>query len=291
MRTSLFTAAAAVALCAAPTLALAQQKSGPKDVSEVIVTAAPYVVTLDSATTSVDILKRDELDQAPAGGLGDVLAGVTGVRSTFFGPGASRPVIRGLSGPRVLVLSNGLGQVDASALSPDHAVATDPQEAERIEVLRGPSALAYGGSAIGGVVNVIDDRVPIQTVDGVEGRILGSMSSVDDGWMSAGALKLGLGKVVLSLDALRRETQDYRVPTFPESRRQLEADGEDWPGKVGSVVENTSTELTSFGGGASYIGDVGYLGFSIKRTETTYGVPGHAHEEEGGAEHAASPST
>ena len=122
-RTFLFAAAAVAALSAAPALAQTKQ------VDEVVVTAAPYTVTLDSATTAVDILRRDDLDQAPSGGLGDVLAGVAGVRSTFFGPGASRPVIRGLSGPRVLVLSNGLGQVDASALSPDHAVATDPQEA------------------------------------------------------------------------------------------------------------------------------------------------------------------
>src|SRR5688572_6853678 len=181
-RASLFVAAAVLAL-ASP--AYAQTK----DVSEVVVTAAPYVITLDSATTSVDILKRDDIDEAPAGGIGDVLAGVAGVRSSSFGPGASRPVIRGLSGPRVLVLSNGLGQVDASALSPDHAVATDPQEAERIEVLRGPSALAYGGSAIGGVVNIIDDRIPTKRVDGVTGRLLASGSTVDDGRMAAGALK------------------------------------------------------------------------------------------------------
>src|SRR5688572_26904921 len=202
-RASLFVAAAVLAL-ASP--AYAQTK----DVSEVVVTAAPYVVTLDSATTSVDILKRDELDQAPQGVIGDVLAGVAGVRSTFFGPGASRPVIRGLSGPRVLVLSNGLGQVDASALSPDHAVATDPQEAERIEVLRGPSALAYGGSAIGGVVNIIDDRIPDERADKPSGRILGSASSVDDGWMVSGSLKAGAGPWVLSVDGVRRESDDYK---------------------------------------------------------------------------------
>ncbi|RAK50808.1 TonB-dependent receptor plug domain-containing protein, partial [Phenylobacterium soli] len=156
-------------------------------------TAAPFAISLDSATTNIDVVDRDELDLAPSGGLGDVLSGMPGVRSTFFGPGASRPVIRGLAGPRVLVLSNGLGQVDASALSPDHAVATDPQEAERIEVLRGPSALAYGGSAIGGIVNVIDERIAMHRVNGVEGRVLASASSVDDGHSVSGALRAGTG--------------------------------------------------------------------------------------------------
>lgn len=276
-RVSLFAAAGALALCSTPALA---QTAPEREVSEVVVTAAPYVVTLDSATTSVDILKRDDIDQAPSGGIGDVLAGVAGVRSSAFGPGASRPVIRGLSGPRVLVLSNGLGQVDASALSPDHAVATDPQEAERIEVLRGPSALAYGGSAIGGVVNIIDDRIPTKPVVGLEGRLLASGSTVDNGWTTAGALKAGAGPWVFTIDGLRRETKDYDVPTFPESRRQLAADGEEWPGKVDSKVENTFSDLSSYGAGLSYIGEQGYVGVSVKRTDAQYGVPGHAHEEE-----------
>ncbi|MBL8773288.1 MAG: TonB-dependent receptor [Phenylobacterium sp.] len=281
----LFAAAAAVALlAAAPGLAQVQGRPG-HEVSEVVVTAAPFPVTLDSATTSVDILRRQDIDQAPVGGIGDALSGVAGVRSSAFGPGASRPVIRGLSGPRVLVLSNGLGQVDASALSPDHAVATDPQEAERIEVLRGPSALAYGGSAIGGVVNIIDERIPTHRLDGAfEGRALASYSSVDNGWMTAGALKGGAGPFVFSIDGVRRETKDYDVPTFPESRRQLEADGEPFPGDVDSKVENTFANLSAYGAGLSYVGADGFVGFSVKRTETDYGVPGHAHEEDAGEE-------
>lgn len=275
-RRQMLCATALSTLIAGP--AIAQER----EVSEVVVTAAPYVITLDSATTSVDILGRDDIDQAPAGGIGDALAGVAGVRSSAFGPGASRPVIRGLSGPRVLVLSNGLGQVDASALSPDHAVASDPQEAQRIEVLRGPSALAYGGSAIGGVVNIIDDRIPTKPADGLSGRILGSASSVDDGWSLGGALKTGAGPWVVTLDGLRRETKDYDVPTFPESRRQLAAEGEadEWPGHVDSTVENTFSNLSAFGGGVSYVGETGYIGLSVKRTESDYGVPGHAHEED-----------
>jgi iron complex outermembrane recepter protein len=264
------------ALAATPVLAA----PGDTDVSEVVVTAAPYAISLDSATTSVAILDRGELDLAPSGGLGEALAGMVGVRSSFFGPGATRPVIRGLSGPRVLVLSNGMGQVDASALSPDHAVASDPQEAERIEVLRGPSALAYGGSAIGGVVNIIDQRIPTQAVEGLSGRAHGSAGSVDKGRELGGALKAGTGPLVFTLDGLWRESEDYEVPTFPESRRQLAAEGEPFPGKIASEVETTFTRLKAFGAGVGHVGDNGRIGISVRRTLSDYGVPGHAHEED-----------
>lgn len=265
---------------AAASPALAQTRDRAVDVEQVIVTAAPYVVSMDSVTTSVDVVTRDDLDLAPSSGLGDVLNGLPGVRSTFFGPGASRPVIRGLAGPRVLVLTNGVGMIDASALSPDHQVAVDPQEAKRIEVLRGSAALAYGGSAIGGVVNVIDERISEQPVDGVSGRVLGAISSGDSGETASGALKFGQGPWVFSVDGLRRQSADYEVPTSPESRRQLEAEGEEYLGPVESTVENTAVELNSYGGGVSYVGDRGFLGVAVKQTDTTYGVPGHAHEHE-----------
>jgi iron complex outermembrane receptor protein len=199
-----------------------------------------------------------------------------GLRSTFFGPGASRPVIRGLAGPRVQVLTNGVGQIDASALSPDHQVATDPQEARQIEVLRGPSTLLYGGSAIGGVVNIIDERIATRRPDGpVDGRISAQASSVDDGRQLSGALSANLGPLVLTLDGLRREADDYVVPVPPESRRLAELEGEE--PEDSDVVENSSIELSAFGAGLSYVHDRGFFGASVKRTETLYGVPGHAH--------------
>lgn len=256
------------------------------EVAEIVVTASPIPVSLDSATTSTHIVDRETLERAPLGGVGEAIGGLAGVRSSFFGPGASRPVIRGLSGPRVLVLSNGLGQIDASALSPDHAVATDPQEASRIEVLRGPSALAYGGSAIGGLVNIVDERIATTRREGLHGRLGAQASSVDDGWNSSGQISLGRGAMVLSLDGLRRRTQDYRVPTWPESRQRLEAEGEAWPGEVRSRVENSFTDLSVLGAGVSYVGEQARLGVSVKRMDTDYGVPGHGHAaHEGGEAH------
>jgi len=280
-KTALFATAAVMLASAHPGAAAAEdaeaRPGGGKTVSELVVTGAPYVVSIDSTLTNVDVVARDQLDAAPAAGLGDVLAGLPGVRSSFFGPGASRPVIRGLSGPRVLVLTNGVGLIDASGLSPDHQVASDPQEAERIEVLRGPSALAYGGSAIGGVVNVIDGRIPDAYTAGLHGRALAGLTSVDDGREASGALKLGVGgHWMFTADGTRRRSDDYEVPVDPLSTRKAIADGLPFPLKSGTRVPNTYVDLDAYGAGASYVGDGAWGGLAVKRTETEYGSAAEA---------------
>ncbi|MFN3352151.1 MAG: TonB-dependent receptor [Brevundimonas sp.] len=250
-------------------------------VEEIVVTAAPYGVTADATTIAVDVLDEEDLLTAPSAGLGDVLNGLPGVRSTSFAAGASRPVIRGLAGPRVQVLTNGLGLIDASALSPDHQVAADPGEATRIEVLRGPQTLAFGGSAIGGVVNVIDGRIPEEAPEGgIDGSISAQSSSVDDGYKIGGGVSFAAGPLVFTLDALRREAGDYDIPAPAESRRQLEAEGEDYEDTGETTLENSFVNLDAYGAGVSYVGGWGFVGLSVKRTETDYGVPGHAHEHE-----------
>jgi iron complex outermembrane receptor protein len=268
--------ASLVVLAAAP--ALAAEAPAPKDgddpnaISEVVVTGAPFAVSLDSITTSVTVVDRSALDIAIPSGIGDLLSGQPGLRSTFYGPGASRPVIRGLSGPRVLVLQNGVGLVDASALSPDHAVASDPGEATRIEVLRGPSTLAYGGSGIGGVVNIIDDRIPTKLPDGgLDGRLSASASSVDDGKSLSGGLHWNTGPLVFAIDGISRSSEDYDVPTAPVSRRLAQAEG--LTVDPAKVVRNTDLKLNAWGAGASLVLDDGFIGASYKRTDTRYGVP------------------
>ncbi|MET3663923.1 TonB-dependent receptor [Caulobacter sp. 1776] len=269
---SLIALAAAVSAHAAEPVAPAPPAPEDTEVSKVVITAAPYAVSLDTVTSSVNIVTRDQLDVAPPAGLGDTLNGQPGLRSTFYGPGASRPVIRGLSGPRVMVLQNGVGQVDASALSPDHAVASDPGEVSRIEVLRGPSTLAYGGSGIGGVVNMIDDRVPsTPAANGFEGRLAGSVSSVDDGKSINGSAKFGRGPLVFAIDADHRKSGDYDVPTAPVSARLANRDG--LTPDPDRTVRNTDVEMDAYGAGVSYVHDSGFFGVSIKKVDTTYGVP------------------
>ncbi|MDP3658620.1 TonB-dependent receptor [Phenylobacterium sp.] len=241
------------------------------EVSEIVVTGAPYAVSLDSVTTSVEVLTREALETASPAGLGDMLEAIPGVRSSAFGPGASRPIIRGLSGPRVMILQNGVGLIDASTLSPDHAVASEPAQATRIEVLRGPATLAYGGSAIGGVVNVLDDRIASRVADGPSGRASLSAGSVDDSDAAALGVKIGLGPWVATLDAARRASGDYAVPVDPVSRAYATANA--LAPLRDRRVRNSDVRLQDWGGGLSYVGGQGYLGVSAKRTATRYGLP------------------
>lgn len=270
----------AVAGCTAVAGSAAAQTS-PQDrrlvLDDVIVTGAPFGVTDRASLLAVDVLDEEELAVAPAATLGDLVAGMPGVRSTNFAPGASRPVIRGLSGPRVQVLTNGLGMIDASSVSPDHQVAVDPAEARRIEIVRGPSTLVFGGSAIGGVVNIIDDRIPTERPEGgLDGHISAQASTVDDGTSFGGRLKADAGPLVFTIDGFTRESSDYDVPVFPESQILLDEEGEEAGDE--RTVENTFVQLDQYGAGLSFIGSRGHIGASVKHVDTTYGVPGHEHE-------------
>ncbi|MDO9607805.1 MAG: TonB-dependent receptor, partial [Brevundimonas sp.] len=188
-----------------------------------------------------------------------------------FAPGASRPVIRGLSGPRVQVLTNGIGLIDASSVSPDHAVATDPAEASRIEIIRGPATLVYGGSAIGGVVNVIDERIPTSIPEGgMSGVVSTQASSVDDGRSAFGRVTLGSGNFAFNIDGVKRKTDDYDIPAPALSARKAAADGVE-RGEGGSQP-NSYSDLEAWGVGGSYIGDKGFLGASYKNTDSEYGT-------------------
>ena len=255
--------------------------SQPTEVEEIVITGVPYGVTRRATTLALEVLDEETLATAHPATLGDVVNGLPGVRSTSFAAGASRPVIRGLAGPRVLVLSNGVGLIDASGLSPDHQVAADPGDATRIEILRGPSTLAYGGTAIGGVVNVIDNRIPEEAPDdGLEGRISAQRTTVDDGWALGASLAATAGPFVVTLEGQRREADDYDIPVPAESRRQLEAEGEEVESLTGTTLENSFSNLSTYGAGLSWIGDRGFLGVSVRRTESDYGVPGHSHHHE-----------
>ncbi len=277
-------------LLAAPAVA----QSNYQD-DEIIVTGSPLIRSIDEAITGVSVLTGDELQQRLASTIGETLKAEPGVSSTFFGAGASRPIIRGQGGDRVRVLTNGIGSIDASSASPDHAVAAETAQAERIEVLRGASLLRYGSSGSGGIVNVIDGRIPSEQLeDGFDGAARIGASSVDEGVEASGAFDFGLGNFVAHIDGSFKETQDYDIPGFAESAalRALEeaeeAEEEDGEAheeeeEVFGTLENSATETTSFTGGLSYVGERGYLGFAVHKFDSNYGVPG-GHEEEGGHE-------
>lgn len=243
----------------------------PTELGDIIVTGAPYGISQRASVIATDVVDEQTLATAPAASLGDMLSGRPGIRSTDFAPGASRPVIRGLSGPRVQVLTNGIGLIDASSVSPDHAVATDPAEANRIEIIRGPATLVYGGSAIGGVVNVLDDRIPTEIPEGgVSGVVSTQASSVDDGRSAFGRVTVGNGNFAFNVDGVKRKTDDYDIPAPAISARRAAAEGlarEDT-----GTQPNSYTDLEAWGVGGSYIGDKGFAGVSYKNTDSEYGT-------------------
>ena len=277
-RTVLLTAAAWPLLAGA---ALAQATPAPVErtqtapeaaqVDDIIVTGTPFGVTDRASLLAVDSLDAEQLAVAPVQTLGDMVAGMPGVRSSSFAPGASRPVIRGLSGTRVQVLTNGLGLIDASSISPDHQVAVDPAEANRIETVRGPSTLVFGGSAIGGVVNILDERIPTTRPEGgFDGHVSAQYSSVDEGTGLGASLKADAGPFVVTVDGFKRDSGDYDIPSSPLSRRLAEAEGIARP-DTGTVV-NSFAEIEQAGAGISYVDEAGFAGVSVKQTDSTYGT-------------------
>jgi iron complex outermembrane receptor protein len=142
------------------------EPDGKLHLDNVVVTASPLARAQDEIASPTSVLAGPALNRQLQGTLGETLTGQPGVDSTYFGPGASRPIIRGLGGDRIRVLTGGVGTIDASVISPDHAVSLDPLLIERVEVVRGPASLLYGGGAIGGVVNIVDGRIPETLPDG-----------------------------------------------------------------------------------------------------------------------------
>ena len=264
-----------------PTFAHAQDTS---DEDVIIVTASPLNRSIDEAITGQSILSGDDLQDRLAGTIGETLKLEPGVSSTSFGAGASRPIIRGQGGDRVRILTNGIGSIDASSASPDHAVAVEPAQAERIEVLRGAALLRYGSSGAGGVVNTIDGRIPNTFPDGnTDASIRIGASSVDAGAEGAASVDQRVGNFVLHLDGTFRDAQDYKIPVEGESRAQLAEEGEDVPDDFNENrrLDNSFARSSSLTGGLSYIGDRGFIGFAVHSYDSTYGVPGgHGHEEE-----------
>lgn len=222
--------------------------------NEVVVTAVPLGQGADQLVTPVSVLEGAALDDARGASLGQTIANLPGVSTSAYGQGVGRPVIRGLDGPRVAVLADGLGSADASAVSQDHAVTVEPFLADQIEILKGPATLLYGPGAIGGVVNVVDGRIPqAAPAQGLAGRAQLQYDGVSDG--GAGMLRIDAGndRFALHADGLKRDLGDYAIP--------------------GRTLPNSYVRGDSGALGGSLLGDWGYLGLSVSRFLDTYGNP------------------
>lgn len=276
-------------ISAAP--ARAQEGSTDYHASEdesIVVTAALPTARQD-VLSGVAVLHGAQLDAALRSSIGDTLAHTPGVTATSFGPNASRPVLRGLQGERVRVLTDGIGSIDVSNTSADHASAVNPLLADRIEVLRGPQSLLYGSAAIGGVVNVIDKRIPTAIPhEAVHLGVLGGYgSAANDRSLAASAdMPLGDGFVVHA-DGSYAQSDDMRIggrALTPALRAQalqsallpLEEGSEvDFAANaaVADKLPNTAARTWTGSLGAAYIGEGGSIGVAYSHFDSRYGVP------------------
>jgi iron complex outermembrane recepter protein len=259
----------AVALAAASPLVFTQGAYAAKDYQEspeeVIITASPFAKSEETVSHPVNVLGGDELRNAASATLGETLNGELGVSSSSFGPGVGLPVIRGQSDNRVKVMQDSIGSMDASAASPDHAVTLEPLLATRIEVLRGPAALRYGPGAIGGVVNVLDNRIPEKLPDQLTGGAELRNSSVNDETVGVVSLTGANGPIALHIDGVKRDSDDMEIPGYGPVEPSEDA--------IKGTLPNTNAKAKSGSLGASYIGEGGFIGLSVNKQENNYGVP------------------
>ena len=246
--------ACACALCSA----MAQTPS-----NEIIVTGNPLGQTQTSVPANA--LGRSDLLERGQSTLGETLSGLPGVSSTYFGPNASRPILRGLDGDRIRVLHNSGASADVSALSFDHAVPLDVLSTERIEVLRGPAALQYGGSAVGGVVNVIDSRIPREPLQGLSGKAQVQAGTGNGERSVAGLLESGQERWALHADGFERRTGDVRVPVL----LACDPTGET---RYARRICNSASHTQGGALGGSTFWDHGYLGASVNTYQSHYGT-------------------
>ncbi len=234
---------------------------------------------LDS-TQPVDILTGEKLNDRKEATIGETLQAEVGIHSSYFGPGAGRPIIRGLGGSRVRVLEDGLSTLDASALSEDHAVSAEPLLIDSIEILRGPATLLYGSAASAGAVNIVDNRIPEQRQDFSGAIELRGNTAADE---FAGVVRLdgGVGAFQFHVDGFYRDTSDYDIPGFALTDALLaELPAEELEEQESGTLANSALETSGGTFGGSIVGDWGYAGFAFKTFDTQYGIPAELEEEE-----------
>ena len=242
--------------------------AGGETIEEIRVTAHPFSETDEHIVRPVQVLSKEELQTRSISNLGETVANEPGIASSDYGPGAGRPVIRGQSGNRVLMLEDGLSTMDLGAFSADHSVTTETVLSQQIEIFSGPATLLFGSNASGGIINVVSGRILDYVPDDVEAEVALQYETVSDGMTGAGRLNFGVGNFAFHIDGMTRDMDDYNIPGFAE----LE------PGEsIRGTLANSNRKTDKISGGLSWVGARGYAGFSVSRYENEYGIPGHHH--------------
>lgn len=269
--------------------ARAQQAPSEARMEHILVTTPLHKETAATALPFT-VLSGEQLRRSVAATIGDTLSNLPGISSASFGPGVGQPVIRGQAGPRVRVLQNGTSSADAARASQDHANAVEAFLADSIEILRGPSTLMYGGGAIGGVVNVLDKRIPTALPEALSGGFSYSHDTASSMNLGVGKLEGSFDNIAFHLDSTFRDFDDLEIPGMAElegidahgAEHGAEHEGEE---AIEGLVANTAGEASSITLGGSYHFDRGFMGLSAARLNNQYGLPGGAHGEHHGAEH------
>ena len=278
-------AVAAMVIGCAPALSHAQNE----DKLEHVLVTVPIHRTEAETALPVTVLTDSELRRQLANTIGETLNTMPGLSNASFGPAVGQPVIRGQQGARVTVLQNSTSSADASNISADHAVSVEPVLAKSIEVLRGPSTLLYGGGAIGGVVNVIDNRVPVSVPEKLTGAIEYRHSDVSDENTGVFSIEGGAGNFAFHIDGLSRQSNDVDIPGLAiierehdhEEHEEEEHEEEELENSDGFIA-NSDSDTRSLTVGGSFVFDRGYFGLAVNQLENEYGVPAgsHGHHEE-----------
>ncbi|WP_440056045.1 TonB-dependent receptor [Pseudoalteromonas sp. T1lg65] len=256
----------------------------PSSVETIVVYSSALHKNSMEMTSPVSVLGGDELKNHAKPTLGETLKGQPGINASYFGPVSSSPIIRGLDGPRVKITQNGLDSSDASRVGPDHANTNDSLAAQQIEVLRGPATLLYGSGAIGGVVNVVDNRIPADVIDGFHGAAEYSHDTNSNTNTYAALLETGKEGFNFHFDGVKRRGHDYETPRYavmPEEHdeHEEESEHETHADEVNylNTVENTFLDSEQVNFGTSFVGNHLTIGASFGRIETDYGIPAHSH--------------
>ena len=257
-----------------------KESGGPKEhyathLDEIIV-STPMQDKVSSSARPVTVLHDDDLRMKTGSTIGETLKNELGVHSQSFGPGVGLPVIRGQDGPRVRVLNNGLGTNDASQVSPDHASTVVPLTAERIEILRGPATLLYGSGAIGGVVNVIDNRIPEKVPDQlVGGSVEQKYNSATTDRSTAVKIEGGINKFAYHFDGYYSKKDDTKISgdAIDATRAEVSQSGTAFPENSDGFINNSEADNLSGTLGFSIVGESGFFGVSGNMLDMEYQIP------------------
>jgi iron complex outermembrane receptor protein len=257
-----------------------------QDVEEIVVTSA--LIDSTEITNPLYVINGNEIVNDATTSLGDAIDGYLGISMADYGAAVGQPIIRGMSGPRVKILKNGMVNRDVSGLGVDHLNDVDLNDIQQIEIVKGPSSLLYANGTIGGIINVVDDCIAAMNFEIPEVKIGYETQSVNDGSSEFVNLKRNINGFNINFGYKNSEFGNYDIPNGAILHEEEHEDehGDEHEEDLGYVNNSDfAVEATKFG--ISKVGDWGYVGLSVDSLKSVYGIPFHGdeHEEEHGDEH------